>query len=64
MGDVSVSIPAEQYDRLTALAAARGVSVEAQLIRLIDDACEGGGPPGIDAEKLPLGVCDEESDAK
>ncbi|MDZ5811281.1 hypothetical protein U4E84_07960 [Halorubrum sp. AD140] len=52
----TVSVPDEQYERLAALAAARGVTPEAQLASLIDDAYEGldSDPP----ETLPLGVSD------
>jgi len=38
MNKGTVSVPDEQYERLAALAAARGVSPETQLARLIDDA--------------------------
>jgi len=41
MNKGTVSVPDEQYERLAALAAARGVSPETQLARLIDDAYEG-----------------------
>lgn len=58
MNEGSVSVPAEQYERLTALAAARGVTPETQLARLIDDAYEGFDTDGEAAETLPLGVCD------
>lgn len=58
MDDGTVSMSAEQYERLTALAAARGVTPEAQLARLIDDAYEGFDPDGEAVETLPLGVCD------
>lgn len=58
MNERSVSIPAEQYERLDALASARGVSVETQLGRLIDDAYEGVHADGGSATELPLGVCD------
>jgi len=60
MSEGSVSVPSEQYERLTALAAARGMTPEAQLARLIDDAYEGfDGEPNV-PETLPLGVCDPE----
>lgn len=58
MEEKTVAVPAEQHDRLVAIAAARGVTPEAQLVRLIDDAyagLDGDGPP---ADTLPLGVCD------
>lgn len=62
MTEGSVSVPTEQYERLVALAAARGVTPEAQLVRLIDDAYAGvdsdAEPPGT----LPLGVCDPEDE--
>lgn len=62
MTEGSVSVPAEQYERLSALAAARGVTPETQLARLIDDAYEGLDgdvePPGT----LPLGVCDADEE--
>jgi len=62
MTEGSVSVPAEQYERLMALAAARGVTPETQLARLIDDAYEGidsdAKPPGT----LPLGVCDADEE--
>ncbi len=62
MNERSVSVPPEQYERLTALAAARGVTPEAQLARLIDDAYEGfDGSPNA-SETLPLGVCDPEDE--
>jgi hypothetical protein len=57
MEEVSVSISAEQYERLAAIAAARGVSAEAQLDRLIEDAYRGAEPADLGAEELPLGVC-------
>jgi hypothetical protein len=60
MDEVSVSIPAEQYERLTALAAARGVSPEAQLARLIEDAYRGGDPSASASTGLPLGVCGDD----
>jgi len=62
MTEGSVAVPPEQYERLAALAAARGVTPEAQLARLIDDAYEGfdGDPDG--PETLPLGVCDPEDE--
>ncbi|WP_096395140.1 hypothetical protein [Halorubrum trapanicum] len=56
MDDGTVSVPDEQYERLTALAAARGVSPETQLARLIDDAYAGLDDDA--PESLPLGVCD------
>jgi hypothetical protein len=56
MDDGTVSVPDEQYERLAALAAARGVSPETQLARLIDDAY--AGLDGDAPESLPLGVCD------
>ncbi|GAB7009279.1 hypothetical protein [Halorubrum trueperi] len=59
MNQGSVSVPAEQYERLTALAAARGVTPETQLARLIDDAYE-GLDDDLDPGSLPLGVCDPE----
>lgn len=51
-----MSVPAEQYERLAALAAARGVTPEAQLARLIDDAYEGLDGDAKPPESLPLGV--------
>jgi hypothetical protein len=57
MDEGTVTVPDEQYERLAALAAARGVSPETQLARLIDDAY--AGLDGDDApDSLPLGVCD------
>ena len=52
-----MSVPAEQYERLAALAAARGVTPETQLARLIDDAYEGLDGDAEPQETLPLGVC-------
>lgn len=60
MDEVSVSIPVEQYERLTALAAARGVSPEVQLARLIEDASQGGDPSAPESTGLPLGVCGDD----
>ena len=60
MNDGTVSVPDEQYERLAALAAARGVSPETQLARLIDDAYEGLDADAARAETLPLGVSDPE----
>jgi hypothetical protein len=60
MNEGSVSVPSEQYERLTALAAARGIPPEAQLTRLIDDAYEGFDGDVEAADTLPLGVCDSE----
>ena len=60
MNEGTVSVPDEQYERLAALAAARGVSPEAQLARLIDDAYEGLDADAARAETLPLGVSDPE----
>ncbi|GAB6879874.1 hypothetical protein JCM17823_21480 [Halorubrum gandharaense] len=51
-----MSLPAAQYERLAALADARGLDVETQLARLVDDAYEGAGATPEDG--LPLGVCD------
>lgn len=62
MNEGSVSVPGEQYERLTALAAARGVTPETQIARLIDDAYEGLDADGEAAETLPLGVCDSEGE--
>ena len=59
MDDGTVSVPDEQYERLAALAAARGVSPETQLARLIDDAYTGLDGEGDAPESLPLGVCDD-----
>jgi hypothetical protein len=56
MTEGSVSVPPEQYERLAALAAARGVTPEAQLARLIDDAYEGLDADAEPPESLPLGV--------
>ncbi|WP_435075453.1 hypothetical protein [Halorubrum sp. HHNYT27] len=58
MTEGSVSVPAEQYERLVALAAARGVTPETQLVRLIDDAYAGIDSDAEPPETLPLGVCD------
>lgn len=58
-----MSVPDEQYERLAALAAARGVSPETQLARLIDDAYEGLDGDADRAEALPLGVCGADSEA-
>jgi hypothetical protein len=58
MPEGSVSVPAEQYERLAALAAARGVTPETQLARLIDDAYEGLDGDAEPPASLPLGVCD------
>ncbi|MFC6754655.1 ribbon-helix-helix protein, CopG family [Halorubrum tibetense] len=64
MDDVSVSVPAEQYERLDALAAARGVEPEVLLSRLIEDAYQGHDPNAAASIDLPLGVCDgDEPDA-
>ncbi|WP_435162165.1 hypothetical protein [Halorubrum sp. SY-15] len=57
MDETPVPIPDAQYERLAAMAAARGVSVETLLCGLIDDAARGGGPAPRDADGLPLGVC-------
>ncbi|WP_049983307.1 hypothetical protein [Halorubrum sp. BV1] len=62
MNDSTVSVPSEQYERLTALAAARGVTPEAQLARLIDDAYEGLDADDAATESLPLGVCDTDDE--
>lgn len=62
MTEGSVSVPAEQYERLAALAAARGVSPETQLARLIDDAYEGLDADAARTESLPLGVCDADGE--
>lgn len=59
MDDGTVSVPDEQCERLAALAAARGVSPETQLARLIDDAYAGLDADGDAPESLPLGVCDD-----
>ncbi|WP_123619326.1 hypothetical protein [Halorubrum sp. CSM-61] len=56
MNEGTVSVPDEQYERLAALAAARGVSPETQLARLIDDAYEGLDGDAEPPETLPLGV--------
>lgn len=58
MDDGTVSVPDEQYERLAALAAARGVTPEAQLARLIDDAYAGLDADGDAPDSLPLGVSD------
>ncbi|ELZ42518.1 hypothetical protein C471_03633 [Halorubrum saccharovorum DSM 1137] len=60
MNEGTVSVPDEQYERLAALAAARGVSPEEQLARLIDDAYEGLDGDAARGETLPLGVSDPE----
>lgn len=60
MNDVPVSIPAEQYERLEALAAARGLSPDVLVARLIEDAYQGHDPDAPDSIDLPLGVCDGE----
>jgi len=60
MNDVSVPVPAEQYERLEALAAARGVSPEVLVARLIEDAYQGYDPDAPDSIDLPLGVCNGE----
>lgn len=57
MDETSVPIPDAQYERLAAMAAARGVSVETLLCGLIDDAARGASPAAQDADGLPLGVC-------
>lgn len=57
-----MSVPAEQYERLAALAAARGVTPEAQLVRLIDDAYAGLDGDVEPPETLPLGVCDSDEE--
>ncbi|GAB3697825.1 hypothetical protein [Halorubrum pallidum] len=62
MNDGTVSVPPEQYERLTALAAARGVTPEAQVARLIDDAYEGLDADDAATEALPLGVCDTDDE--
>mgnify|MGYP000014702872 FL=1 len=62
MNEGTLSVPDEQYDRLAALAAARGVSPETQLARLIDDAYEGLDADAARAESLPLGVCDADDE--
>jgi len=62
MNEGTVSVPDEQYDRLAALAAARGVSPETQLARLIDDAYEGLDADAARTESLPLGVCDADGE--
>lgn len=62
MNEGSMSVPTEQYERLTALAAARGVTPETQLARLIDDAYEGFDGDPESAETLPLGVCDSDEE--
>jgi len=62
MNEASVSVPPEQYERLTALASARGVTPEVQLARLIDDAYEGFDGDPTAPETLPLGVCDSEDE--
>ncbi|MUW14054.1 hypothetical protein GJ633_04805 [Halorubrum sp. CBA1125] len=59
----SLSVPSEQYERLAALAAARGVTPEAQLARLIDDAYEGFDADAAATDDLPLGVCDADDEA-
>ena len=59
MNDGTVSVPSEQDERLTALAAARGVTPEAQLARLIDDAYEGLDADAPDVS-VPTGEHDEE----
>ena len=59
MDDGTVSVPDEQYERLAALAAARGVSPETQLARLIDDAYAGLDDEADAPETLPLGVCND-----
>ena len=61
MNEGTVSVPDEQYERLAALSAARGVSPETQLARLIDDAYEGLDAAGGHAETLPLGVSEPEA---
>ncbi len=64
MDDVSVSVSAEQYERLHALAAARGVEPDVLLSRLIEDAYQGYDPNAAASIDLPLGVCDgDKSDA-
>lgn len=62
MKDETVSLSDEQYERLAALAAARGVTPETQLARLIDDAYEGLDGDADHAETLPLGVCDADDE--
>ncbi|WP_424015948.1 hypothetical protein ACOZ35_08535 [Halorubrum xinjiangense] len=59
MDDGTVSVPDEQYERLAALAAARGVSPETLVARLIDDAYAGLDADGDAPDSLPLGVCDD-----
>lgn len=54
----TVSVPDEQYERLAALATARGVTPETQLARLIDDAYAGLDGESDSPEGLPLGVSD------
>lgn len=63
MNEKTVTVPAEQHDRLVAIAAARGVTPETQLARLIDDAYAGLDGDCVPADTLPLGVCDD-SDAE
>ncbi|WP_435097065.1 hypothetical protein [Halorubrum sp. N11] len=62
MKEGTVSLSDEQYERLGALAAARGVSPETQLARLIDDAYEGLDADAARTESLPLGVCDADDE--
>jgi hypothetical protein len=62
MSDRTVSVPDEQYERLAALASARGATPEAQLARLIDDAYAGLDADAARAESLPLGVCDADDE--
>jgi len=54
MNETPVPIPDAQYERLAAMAAARGVSVEALLCGL---TARGGSPAPQDVDGLPLGVC-------
>ncbi|KDS91235.1 hypothetical protein FK85_04820 [Halorubrum saccharovorum] len=63
MNEGTVSVPDEQYERLAALAAARGVTPEAQLARLIDDAYEGLDADDAHVESLPLGVYGDDETA-
>ena len=63
MDDVTLSVPVEQYERLAALAEARGLSVDTQLARLIDDEYT-GADASADTVDLPLGVCEGDENAK
>ncbi len=60
MDEVTVSISVEQHERLEALAEARGVSVERQLARLVDDAYAGLDASPPEGDELPLGVCEDD----